>query len=623
METRLSPARSLLPVVAVVLLLRLPFLNQAIQGDDDAYIAEASHALIEPLHPAHGTYVFQGGAVDLRGHPHPPLNAWILAGLLAIFGDVKEVPFHGAYVLFSLLAAMGMWWLARRFSPQPLWATLLFLAVPAFVVNGNSLETDLPFLAFWTGAVALFCAGRLLWAALAMALAAMTSYQAVFLTPILAVYLWQRRAGPQAAPASTSPLTAGLASGRHGQLAATLDRGWRPAVSGWAVIFTPPAVVAAWQTFERLSTGELPAAVLTGYFSTYGFQALTLKLQNAAGLAIHLCFMIFPALVPATLALAWRKRRDPDTFFLLAWIGIFFAGAIVVFFAGSARYLLPVAAPLALLASRLRARWLAPAFASQMALSIGLAVVSYEHWDAVRQFAAELRGRSAGHRVWVNGELGLRYYLEADGALPLLRSTPTRPGDIVVTSDLTRWTGVTAPVSTLARTGVRPALPLRLIGVESHSGFSTVSRGLWPFGISRGIIDRLRADVLLERHPTLEYLPMDAPQASEQIVSGIYPDRWMGQTATVILKSTAQRGPLALSFFIPPQARARTVTLRLNGRQVARQTYTAPGTYTLESLPLASSTAAADVEIDVDQTFRAPPDTRDLGIIVTAVGFRR
>jgi len=35
----------------LVLLIRLPFLNQAIQGDDHIYLTEASHALIDPLHP--------------------------------------------------------------------------------------------------------------------------------------------------------------------------------------------------------------------------------------------------------------------------------------------------------------------------------------------------------------------------------------------------------------------------------------------------------------------------------------------------------------------------------------------------------------------------------------------
>ena len=41
-----------------------------------------------------------------------------------------------------------------------MWATLLFIATPAFVVNGNSLETDVVFLAFWMASVALFVGGR-------------------------------------------------------------------------------------------------------------------------------------------------------------------------------------------------------------------------------------------------------------------------------------------------------------------------------------------------------------------------------------------------------------------------------------------------------------------------------
>ena len=193
MEALTSSKTGLWLVLALVLLIRIPFWNQAIQGDDIIYLTEAAHGQIEPLDPDNTKYVFQGNVVDLRGHPHGPVNAWVLTGLLAAFGDVKEIPFHAAYTVFSLIAAWAMWSLARRFSPQPLWATLLFVAVPVFVVNGNSLETDLPFLAFWMAAFALFVAGRTAWAALALALAVTTSPQAVFGIPILAVYLWLYR----------------------------------------------------------------------------------------------------------------------------------------------------------------------------------------------------------------------------------------------------------------------------------------------------------------------------------------------------------------------------------------------------------------------------------------------
>lgn len=143
-------------VVVFVLLVRLPFLNQAIQGDDFYYLAAAQHAQVDPLHPHHAKYVFQGIPMDMRGHPHPPGDAWLLAGLLALVGDIREVPFHTAYLLLSLVAALSMLALARRFVPErAVEATLLFCAVPAFLVNGTSLEADLPFLAFWLLTVAL------------------------------------------------------------------------------------------------------------------------------------------------------------------------------------------------------------------------------------------------------------------------------------------------------------------------------------------------------------------------------------------------------------------------------------------------------------------------------------
>src|SRR6185503_15068604 len=107
-------------------------------------------------------------------------------------------------------------------------------------------------------------------------------------------------------------------------------------------------------------------------------------------LFIHSWFLVFPSLF----VLLWRKRQEP---FLLAWTGIFFCGAVVLFFAGSARYLLPMAAPVALMASRVSRRWLAAGFAAQITLSLGLAVVNYQHWDAYRRFVP------GQPRMWVNG----------------------------------------------------------------------------------------------------------------------------------------------------------------------------------------------------------------------------
>ncbi|MDE3164841.1 MAG: hypothetical protein KGN36_03470 [Acidobacteriota bacterium] len=586
MEARVT-VRPLLLLLGLALLLRLPFLNQAIQGDDHIYLTEAEHALIDPLHPNNTRYVFLGTEVDLRGHSHPPGNAWPLAALIAVLGGVKEVPFHAAYMVFTLLAVWAAWSLAARFAQRPVWAVLLFLAVPAFVVNGNSLEADLPFLAFFLAAIALSSAGLLACSCIAMAAAAMMAYQAVFLVPILVAHTWifHRRSRTR-----------------------------------YVLAFTPAVTIAAWQLFQRVTTGAMPASKLANYLVDYGFAALLGMVKGAAMLSIHFWFLLFPALLPPLAIAAWRRCREPATLFPILWIAIFFFCGLPIFFAGSARYLLPIALPLAILASRLPVKWLAPAFAVQLALGLGLAAANYQHWDGYRRFAASIRAATAGHRVWVDNDWGLRYYLEADHALPAVKDQHLRPGDIVVTSELGHNVEFTAPMVTIARAVIQPSIPFRLIGLESGSGYSTVAKGWWPFGISSGVVDRVEARIVRERHPVLEYLATNAPEAPEQIVSGVFlPDRWMGGDAVVLLKPPAAPRRLAAEIYVPPNAAAHRITLTLDGREAASMAIPRDGAYTVESsAPLSGST----VEIHVDRTFRAPGDQRDLGVVLLAVGFR-
>jgi hypothetical protein len=633
-------------VVALVLLIRLPFLNQAIQGDDVYYLAGAEHAQIDPAHPNHGRYVFLGDMVDMRGHPHPPLNAWALAALLAWRGDVQEVPFHAAYILFSLIAAFSVWSLAKRFSTQPTLATALFIFTPAFVVNGNSFEADIPFLAFWLASIALTVKaidrrswGWLACSVVAAALAAMAAYQAVLLAPILSVYLWLK------------------------------DRKWWPA---WGALFAAPAALAAWQLYERMSSGEVPAGVLFAYFQTYGFQALAAKAASSAALVGHTGWMLFPALavaafwnrIAAAIAvvlaagamvldlnpLFWvsfgvgvliladcvrraMKNTDLDTRFLAAWVVLFFAAAVVLFFAGSARYLLPMAAPLALLGVRAfekHMRWIVPVLIAQGALALALAWVNYEHWDGYRVFAGEFRKQPASGRVWINGEWGLRFYLESEGGLPIERGQAVRPGDYVVSSRLgfpipfTTGGGVLVPVM---KSEIVPALPLRLIGLGARSAYSTSSLGLRPFDFHPGMVDEVVAQVVVERKPVVEFLPMNAPEASQQIVSGIYDLeqgawRWMGERAVILLKRPAAPKPVEATFSIPGPAPARQVSLYIDNELAAQANYATPGTYTLRSLNVEARSPTVTLTIAIDKSFKVPGDHRQLGITLASAGFR-
>ncbi len=610
----------------MVFALRLPFLNQAFQGDDVLYLTEAAHAQIEPLHPKHTTYVFMGRDIDMRGQSHPPLNAWFLALLIATDQGVSEIPFHAAYILFSLIAGFSALALARRFSPHPLLATLLFCATPAFVINGTSLEADLPFVALWLLSTALYILAvdrksisLLVASSIAMALTGLIAYQSILLVPILFLY----------------------------------GRKWRAA---WIAALTPVAAFFVWQLFERLSTGAFPAGILANYMSTYGLQVLAQKMKSAVALTGHLAWLVFPTLwIPSLYALPfaigaafydlnplfwgsiavgagiliWCARHWRD--FLAQWVLIFFAGALVIFFAGSARYLLPIALPIAILATqRVHRRLLEISLACGFALSLALATVNYQHWDGYRQFARALRSDVQSKRVWINGEWGLRYYFESEGGLPLHQGQAIHPGEMVVSSKLsypipfTSGGGVLVPI---AQRTITSSIPLRIVALGGRAAYSTTMLGLRPFDISRAPIDQLTAEIMIERKPSLTDLPMNAPQAEQQIVSGIYQLesgqwRWMSQTAAILLKPPIQPTPVTVQFTIPAASPARQVTIALNGHTIASQTYSAPGTYSLSSPPMNPGGDSANLTITLDKSFSVPGDSRQLGVILTEVGFR-
>ena len=69
---------------------------------------------------------------------------------------------------------------------------------------------------------------------------------------------------------------------------------------------------------------------------------------------------------------------------------------------------------------------------------------------------------------------------------------------------------------------------------------------------------------------------------------------------------------------MPPNAPARRITLLLDGAEVASKILPGSGSYTVESTaPVSGST----VELQVDRTFRAHGDQRDLGLVLIGIGF--
>jgi hypothetical protein len=638
----------LLLLLAIGVCLRLAFINQAFQLDDYNYLAGARYVQADPWHPANASFVFLGERVNMRGHPHPPFDSWFLGLALKLTGGESEAPLHAVYILFTLMSVAAMYALARRFTSRPVFATLLFMVTPAFVVHGNGLESDLPLVALWlvSAAAFIYAVDRdskplLALACISLALATLAAYQAVLLGPVLAVYAWMRK------------------------------RDWRAAAAACAV---PVIVIAGYQLYEAVSGGALPVAALMSNLRQGNYQSAANKWKNALALTAHLGWIVCPLAAFAAFGrfsrglwvvvaiaaglgavadpspLFWisigagaavllacatgLRDSDRDSVFLRVWTLLFFGGALVIFFAGAARYLLPLAAALALLTARAlqhRPRWLAVAVLLQIPISLALAVSHYEHSGAYREFMRELALRISAQRTFINGEWGFQYYGQKFGAQPLLRDTELKPGDLLLTSNL----GFPVPPrlapgamrKLVQEVRVVPAVPFRVIAVTGHSAFSSIAFGVRPFDVGRGPSDILTVEEIGLLEPALVYLPMQAPEAADQIVSGIYglEDgrwRWMSGRAVILLKRPEGAPVFELDLNIPPSAPARRVTVAIGGVEILQKTLAAPGSYTLTSGAVPASAGPAIVTITVDKTFFAPGDNRELGVILNGAGFK-
>jgi hypothetical protein len=213
--------------------------------------------------------------------------------------------------------------------------------------------------------------------------------------------------------------------------------------------------------------------------------------------------------------------------------------------------------------------------------------------------------------------------------LPVLRGQGARPGDLILTSEL-----ASVPMTTgggtragVARREIRPSLPLRLYALGSPSAWSS-GTGYRPFDIAGSTVDILRAESVVESEPTLSYLPMNAPEAEIQVVSGVHQLednawRWTTGRILVLLKAPPDAQPLEATFRIVDQSAGTRVTLSLDGTEVAEGSYPTAGLYTLRSMPVKAAGGTASVALVIEKTFRVPGDHRELGAILTAIGFRR
>ncbi len=491
-----SRVRDLLVLAVFTLLLHAPFLRQPVQGDEVNYLDMAKEVFRQPLTPQNFRFVFQGHLVDMMGHSHPPLNAYLLTLPWMLMGRFSTLFFHLFYLVFALGISFAAYALAIHFTPAPLWGALLVAASPLVQVNTNTLAgPESPGLAFLLIGAAAFFWRRFWISGIALSLAGLTALQALVLPPILLLDYAVRRE--------------------------------RPSRAACLALSAPFVGFAAWQISQWGHTGSFPAAKLLGYMRGPNYGRLSLKGASIFALIQHLGVLVTivpvaprrlwglaPGLLACILvreytwwergllllfvtlgvnALLWLWDARKDNPVLAGWCLSYFAFAALVFFAGAARYLLPLVAPMVLLfvlQYNRRPRWLALALVVNVILGLNVSFAAYEFARVYRDVEPP-----PGGTFLANGEWGFRYYMLRRGGQMLEVSSVPRPGEWIVSSELSlggNYDSLAEEIAVpLRTTDLWARTPLRLIDRHAHSGFSSVAYGLLPFSFSNGPLDRI------------------------------------------------------------------------------------------------------------------------------------
>src|SRR5438270_2448389 len=142
--------RDLVILIVLTIALHLPFIAEAFHLDDAQYLDVALNVSKNPLFPMDMPSVFGGHHQDLWGHTHPPLNAYLIAGLVGLHGGPPSERFlHTSFLLFPILLTVSFYFLARRFAGNALIASVLLSTNPTLMVSAHTLMADVPLMALW------------------------------------------------------------------------------------------------------------------------------------------------------------------------------------------------------------------------------------------------------------------------------------------------------------------------------------------------------------------------------------------------------------------------------------------------------------------------------------------
>jgi hypothetical protein len=506
--------KSYLLIAVVVLAGIVPFASRAVFMDEHIYLEIAKSAQANWLFPQDTPGIFFGiPKANFADHTHPPVGEYYLALVYATLGQFHEVSFRILFSIFSIIAAFSFFSLARRFTSEPLYVTLLFVLTPAFFVYMPTLMMDIPMLAFLLAGFALYfehVQGRPWALALAsgcFVLAAGTGYTALvplgcfFLGLLLARRPWKELLAVAAAPAALAVWLAAMTI-HYGSfpLSRTVAFFASQGSIGLNLLatltFIGGVTVFPWIAVGRRVSPIVMFLALAAMYAPWPARVypIWISLLACAGFAMLVLF----ALSARKLILSGKNSGEA---FLLLWLPATLLFFIVVGDMINARYILLAVPALYLVIFReTTERRLIAMIIPTAFLSVLLAYADFSFVNANRDWVEStvVPLERQGFRVWSGAESGLRFYLEQTGAVSLT-SKDTRPGpaDLIV-----RHAGFPfryglsdqiEPLLIVLKTfTLENRFPIRTFNAVSRAGMHDSRLGLAPFTLSRAPFDRIQ-----------------------------------------------------------------------------------------------------------------------------------
>jgi len=507
----------------LVLAVTVPFLNKPFHIDDTFVLHVTDNILRSFWDPFTGEIDWFGYELEVwKATTNPPLLSYYLAPF-AWLSDYSEIVLHTSMLLFFLLLAFAMQFLAGRFVSAGYWPLLFMITSVAVVVSGNVMR-DVPGAALGVAGVACFIGGSdrdskglLALGAVLAGLAILTKYSAAVVLPVMAFYVLCRGKINHLGWLLLSFLVVGawclhnwLMYGQVHMLYLFLERRstgsalWQDKLFGALTVLGSscllfPALLA--ETLRRRLWLLLAVNVVLVAGTVFGIGRF-LGIEPDFEYLFWAVAGVLAFSIPV-LAVLLQKNWSRDSLFLVVWCAGVVGFSIVMVPFQAVRHLIPALPPLLLLSFRylatseefwFRGRRYLLIFLLMIQLAIAgiVHLADYEYAASYRQFAE--RVSEDGRSFWYVGHWGWKFYADRAGFRELHRDGPyPSSGDLLLWPKkvhigrvFQNGLGLPDRLQLVSEDIYEGTIPVRTMDGDCAAGFYSIGRGNLPFRVFPG-----------------------------------------------------------------------------------------------------------------------------------------